>query len=208
MEFDEYIDSHCDVESDVLKELTRETHIRTLRPRMLSGRLQGRFLKMLCELIGAKRVLEIGTFTGYAALSMAEAMPEGGKVITIDINDELEELTCKYLEKSGLQEKVDFIIGDACSVVPNLNETFDLVFIDADKRSYSKYYDIVFDYVRKGGLIVADDVLWSGKVLEEKSHYDSQTQGILDFNEKIMCDERVEKVMLPVRHGLYLIRKI
>ena len=172
MEFDEYIDSHCDVESDVLKELTRETHIRTLRPRMLSGRLQGRFLKMLCELIGAKRVLEIGTFTGYAALSMAEAMPEGGKVITIDINDELEELTCKYLEKSGLQEKVDFIIGDACSVVPNLNETFDLVFIDADKRSYSKYYDIVFDYVRKGGLIVADDVLWSGKVLEEKSHYD------------------------------------
>ena len=208
MEFDEYIDSHCDVESDVLKELTRETHIRTLRPRMLSGRLQGRFLKMLCELIGAKRVLEIGTFTGYAALSMAEAMPEGGKVITIDINDELEELTCKYLEKSGLQDKVDFIIGDACSVVPNLNETFDLVFIDADKRSYSKYYDIVFDYVRKGGLIVADDVLWSGKVLEEKSHYDAQTQGILDFNEKIMCDERVEKVMLPVRHGLYLIRKI
>lgn len=208
MELDEYIDNHCDAESVVLQELTRETHIRTLRPRMLSGRLQGRFLKMLCQLIGAKRVLEIGTFTGYAALSMAEAMPAGGKVITIDINDELEELTTKFIEKSGMQERVEFLIGDACNIVPSLNETFDLVFIDADKRSYSKYYDIVFDYVRPGGLIVADDVLWSGKVLEEKSHYDSQTQGILDFNEKIMCDERVEKVMLPVRHGLYLIRKI
>ncbi len=207
MELDEYIDNHCDTESLVLQELTRETHIRTLRPRMLSGRLQGRFLKMLCELIGAKRVLEIGTFTGYAAISMAEAMPSDGKVITIDINDELEELTTKFIEKSGLKERVEFLIGDACNIVPSLNETFDLVFIDADKRSYSKYFDIVFDYVRQGGLIVADDVLWSGKVLEDKSHYDSQTQGILDFNEKIVADDRVEKVMLPVRHGLYLIRK-
>lgn len=207
MELDEYIDNHCDAESVVLQELTRETHIRTLRPRMLSGRLQGRFLKMLCELIGAKRVLEIGTFTGYAAISMAEAMPSDGKVITIDINDELEELTTKFIDKSGLKERVEFLIGDACNIVPSLNETFDLVFIDADKRSYSKYFDIVFDYVRPGGLIVADDVLWSGKVLEDKSHYDSQTQGILDFNEKIVADDRVEKVMLPVRHGLYLIRK-
>lgn len=207
MELDEYIDNHCDTESLVLQELTRETHIRTLRPRMLSGRLQGRFLKMLCELIGAKRVLEIGTFTGYAAISMAEAMPSDGKVITIDINDELEELTTKFIDKSGLKERVEFLIGDACNIVPSLNETFDLVFIDADKRSYSKYFDIVFDYVRQGGLIVADDVLWSGKVLEDKSHYDSQTQGILDFNEKIVADDRVEKVMLPVRHGLYLIRK-
>lgn len=207
MELDEYIDNHCDAESLVLQELTRETHIRTLRPRMLSGRLQGRFLKMLCELIGAKRVLEIGTFTGYAAISMAEAMPSDGKVITIDINDELEELTTKFIDKSGLKERVEFLIGDACNIVPSLNETFDLVFIDADKRSYSKYFDIVFDYVRPGGLIVADDVLWSGKVLEDKSHYDSQTQGILDFNEKIVADDRVEKVMLPVRHGLYLIRK-
>lgn len=207
MELDEYIDNHCDAESVVLQELTRETHIRTLRPRMLSGRLQGRFLKMLCQLIGAKRVLEIGTFTGYAAISMAEAMPSDGKVITIDINDELEELTTKFIEKSGLKERVEFLIGDACNIVPSLNETFDLVFIDADKRSYSKYFDIVFDYVRPGGLIVADDVLWSGKVLEDKSHYDSQTQGILDFNEKIVADDRVEKVMLPVRHGLYLIRK-
>lgn len=207
MELDEYIDNHCDAESVVLQELTRETHIRTLRPRMLSGRLQGRFLKMLCELIGAKRVLEIGTFTGYAAISMAEAMPSDGKVITIDINDELEELTTKFIDKSGLKERVEFLIGDACNIVPSLNETFDLVFIDADKRSYSKYFDIVFDYVRPGGLIVADDVLWSGKVLEDKSHYDAQTQGILDFNEKIVADDRVEKVMLPVRHGLYLIRK-
>lgn len=207
MELDEYIDNHCDTESLVLQELSRETHIRTLRPRMLSGRLQGRFLKMLCQLIGAKRVLEIGTFTGYAAISMAEAMPSDGKVITIDINDELEELTQRFIDKSGLQEQIDFLIGDACNIVPNLNETFDLVFIDADKRSYSKYFDIVFDYVRSGGLIVADDVLWSGKVLEDKARYDAQTQGILDFNEKIMADDRVEKVMLPVRHGLYLIRK-
>lgn len=207
MEFDEYIDNHCDTESLVLQELTRETHIRTLRPRMLSGRLQGRFLKMLCQLIGAKRVLEIGTFTGYAAISMAEAMPSDGKVITIDINDELEELTQRFIDKSGLQTQIDFLIGDACNIVPNLNETFDLVFIDADKRSYSKYFDIVFEYVRPGGLIVADDVLWSGKVLEDKARYDAQTQGILDFNEKIMADDRVEKVMLPVRHGLYLIRK-
>jgi predicted O-methyltransferase YrrM len=171
----------------------------------------GNFISMLIKATNTKNVLEIGTSNGYSGLWIADALKTtGGHLTTLEFWEKRQCLAREYFAESGLSDIATFKIGQAYDIIMDelQNETYDLVFIDADKRSYSKYYDIVFDYVRPGGLIVADDVLWSGKVLEEKSHYDSQTQGILDFNEKIMCDERVEKVMLPVRHGLYLIRKI
>ena len=187
-ELEEYMMAHSEPEPAVLAELRRATHLQVMRPRMLSGNMQGQFLKLICRMTGAKRVLEIGTYTGYAAISMALALPEGGKLYTIDINDEIEDFTRAYIEKSGLGEKICFLLGDACTVIPTLEEQFDVVFIDADKRQYSDYYRLVFD-----------------KVVKEAR--DAQTKGILDFNERVAADERVEKVILPVRHGLMLIRK-
>lgn len=201
-ELEEYMMAHSEPEPAVLAELRRATHLQVMRPRMLSGNMQGQFLKLICRMTGAKRVLEIGTYTGYAAISMALALPEGGKLYTIDINDEIEDFTRAYIEKSGLGEKICFLLGDACTVIPTLEEQFDVVFIDADKRQYSDYYRLVFDKLRPGGIIIADDVLWEGKVVKEAR--DAQTKGILDFNERVAADERVEKVILPVRHGLML----
>lgn len=205
-ELEKYIEAHSEPEPPVLEELSRATHLRTLRPRMLSGNMQGQFLKMMCRLAGAKQVLEIGTFTGYAAISMALALEDGGMVHTIDINDEIEDFAREYIAKSGLEKKIGFHIGDACEIIPHLDGLFDLVFIDADKRQYTDYYKLVFDKVRPGGLIIADDVLWDGKVLEE-GHHDAQTRGILEFNEYVKADPRVENILLPLRHGLMLIRK-
>lgn len=159
-------------------------------------------------MLGARRVLEIGTYTGYAAISMASGLEEGGMLHTIDVNDELEDFTRQYIEKSGLQERIVFHVGDACQIIPELNEIFDLVFIDADKREYSEYYKLVFDKVRSGGMIVADDVLWDGKVADPQVKLDAQTKGILDFNDMVQADDRVENILLPVRHGLMMIRKI
>lgn len=204
-ELEEYIRAHSEPEPAVLAELRRATHLQVMRPRMLSGNMQGQFLKLICRIMGAKRVLEIGTYTGYAAISMASALPEDGKLYTIDINDEIEDFTRTYIEKSGLKEKICFLLGDACGVIPALEEQFDVVFIDADKRQYADYYRLVFDKLRPGGVIIADDVLWEGKVVKETR--DAQTKGILDFNERVAADERVEKVILPIRHGLMLIRK-
>ena len=206
-ELEQYILAHSEPESDVLAELSRATHLQVLRPRMLSGNLQGQFLKMMCKMLGARRVLEIGTYTGYAAISMAYGLAGGGVVHTIDVNDELEDFTRGFIEKSGLQERVVFHVGDACEIIPRLNETFDLVFIDADKREYSEYYRLVFDKVRVGGLIIADDVLWDGKVADPNVKPDAQTKGILDFNDMIQADPRVENLLLPIRHGLMVIRK-
>lgn len=205
-ELEEYMMAHSEPEPPVLVELRRVTHLNVMRPRMLSGNMQGQFLKMLCQLMGAKRVLEIGTYTGYAAISMAMGLPEGGLLHTIDVNDELEEMVRQYIERSGLEKKIRFHVGDALEIIPQLEESFDLVFIDADKRQYAEYYDRVFDKVRPGGLIVADDILWDGKVTKEQEK-DAQTRGIIAFNEKIRADERVEKLILPLRHGLFLIRK-
>ena len=205
-ELEQYILAHSEPEGEVLAELSRATHLNVLRPRMLSGNLQGQFLKMICRMIGARRVLEIGTYTGYAAISMAAGLEEGGMLHTIDVNDELEDFTCQYIEKSGLQERIVFHVGDACKIIPTLDEMFDLVFIDADKRQYIDYYNLIFDKVRPGGLILADDVLWDGKVVDEASR-DAQTKGILAFNEYVQADNRVENVLLPFRHGLMLIRK-
>ena len=206
-ELEQYILMHSEPESEVLAELSRATHLQVMRPRMLSGNLQGQFLKMICRMIGARKVLEIGTYTGYAAISMASGLTGGGVVHTIDVNDELEDFTRGFIEKSGLQERIVFHVGDACEIIPCLDEEFDLVFIDADKREYSKYYHLVFDKVRVGGMIVADDVLWDGKVADLNVKLDAQTQGILEFNDMVQADSRVENVLLPVRHGLMMIRK-
>lgn len=205
-DLEEYIAAHSEEEPPVLTELARATHLRVLRPRMLSGNMQGQFLKMICRMIGARRVLEIGTYTGYAALSMASGMPDDGILYTIDINDELEEFVREYLVKSGYEQRVKFCVGDACELIPRLDEVFDVVFIDADKREYLDYYKLVFDKVRSGGMILADDVLWDGKVLDIESK-DAQTRGIIEFNDYVRDDIRVEKLILPVRHGITLIRK-
>ena len=205
---DDYILSHSDDEGALLAALTRDANVNLLRPRMLSGHLQGRILKMFCRMMCPQRVLEIGTYTGYATLCMAEGLEYGALIHTVEINDEMEDFIRKYLEQSPDRDKIRLHIGDALDIIPRLDETFDLVFIDADKRLYSRYFDLVFPYVRPGGLILADNTLWDGKVVEDKiPQSDRQTHGILDFNDKIKQDERVEKVILPLRDGLTMIWK-
>lgn len=207
MKIDEYILSHSDEEGDLLATLNRDANVNLLRPRMLSGHLQGRILKMFCRMLNPSRVLEIGTYTGYATLCMAEGMKEGGIIHTLEINDEMEDFIMKYLSRSPHKEKISVHFGDAMEIIPQLDECFDLVFIDADKRLYSDYYDLVFPKVRSGGLMLADNTLWDGKVVEEVAPSDKQTLGILAFNEKIKHDDRVEKVILPLRDGLTMIWK-
>ena len=204
---DDYILRHSDEEGQLLAALNRDAHVNLLQPRMLSGHLQGRFLKMLCRVARPARVLEIGTYTGYATLCLAEGLPTGGHVDTIELNDEMEDFIRKYLEQSPFRDRVTLHIGDARAVIPTLEGEFDLVFIDADKRQYSAYYDLVFPRVRPGGLILADNTLWDGHVVESPAPTDRQTLGIMAFNDKIKRDERVEKVILPLRDGLTLIWK-
>ncbi len=204
---DNYILTHSDDEGVLLAALNRDANVNLLRPRMLSGHLQGRILKMFCRMLRPQRVLEIGTYTGYATLCLAEGLDTGGLVHTIEINDEMEDFIRKYLTQSPHQDKVRVHFGDAMEIIPQLDETFDMVFIDADKRLYSDYYDLVFPKVRPGGLILADNTLWDGKVIEEVHPSDKQTAGILAFNDKIKQDERVEKVILPLRDGLTMIWK-
>lgn len=207
MDINEYILSHSDEEGDLLSALNRDANVNLLRPRMLSGHLQGRILKMFCRMLTPSRVLEIGTYTGYATLCMAEGLQEGALIHTLEINDEMEDFIMKYLSQSPHKEKICVHFGDAMEIIPQLDECFDLVFIDADKRLYADYYDLVFPKVRRGGLILADNTLWDGKVVEEVHSSDKQTLGILAFNEKIKHDERVEKVILPLRDGLTMIWK-
>ena len=204
---DDYILRHSDEEGQLLAALNRDAHVNLLQPRMLSGHLQGRFLKMLCRMARPARVLEIGTYTGYATLCLAEGLPTGGHVDTIELNDEMEDFIRKYLDQSPFRDRVTLHIGDARAVIPTLEGEFDLVFIDADKRQYSAYYDLVFPRVRPGGLILADNTLWDGHVVESPTPTDRQTLGIMAFNDKIKRDERVEKVILPLRDGLTLIWK-
>lgn len=206
-ELEDYILDHTTEEDGLLKELSRETHIKVLRPRMLSGHLQGQLLKMLSYMAKPKNILEIGTYTGYSAICLAQGLAEGGKLYTIDINDEIEEFTTKYLEKSGLSDKIEFLIGDALDIIPDLDVEFDMVFIDADKRHYLDYYKQLFDKIKPGGFIIADDILWDGKVVEKVVSNDHQTKGILAFNEFVQNDDRVENVIIPLRHGITLIRK-
>ncbi|MEA2107748.1 MAG: O-methyltransferase [Bacteroidota bacterium] len=204
---EQFILEHSDPEDPLLAELNRETNLKVLRPRMLSGHLQGKILEMMSKMIRPQKILEIGTYTGYSAICLAKGLQKNGVLHTIEINDELEHYIRKYLQKAGLENIVKLHIGNALEIIPNLVETFDLVFIDGDKRQYSDYYHTLFDYVKPGGFILADNVLWSGKVIELESPDDEYTKGIFAFNELIAKDTRVEKVIIPLRDGLTLIRK-
>jgi len=200
-----YLEHYCEPEPELLKHIDRETNLKVLLPRMLSGHYQGRVISMISKLVNPKRILEIGTFTGYATLCFAEGLADGGKIITLDINEELEDRVRGYFGQSEYKEKIDYRIGNAQEIIPLLDEVFDIVFIDADKKNNYNYYVQVFDKVRKGGIIIVDNVLWSGKVLENKS--DKDTGNIVHFNDEIAKDDRVEKLILPVRDGLFIIRK-
>jgi predicted O-methyltransferase YrrM len=206
-EIDKYILNHIEPEDEVLKELDRETHLKVVGARMISGHLQGQVLSMLSKMIRPKYILELGTFTGYSALCLVKGLQEGGKLITIEIDDELESFAKKYFEKAGIQQKVEQRIGPALEIIPTLTETFDLVFIDAHKPEYPAYYEAVFDKVNSGGYIIADNTLWSGKVLDLPAEDDFQTRGIIQFNDLIKSDNRVGKVILPLRDGMTIIRK-
>lgn len=206
LNMDAYVLSHIDEEPEALKKLTRDTHLYTLKPRMLSGHLQGRMLKMFCAMVEAEKVLEIGTFTGYSALCMAEALPSHGEIHTFEINDEMEEFLINLFDKVPNGDKVKLHIGDALSLLPDLDMEFDVAFIDANKRHYVDYFEIVFPKIRKGGLIIADNTLWDGHVLEDSK--DAQTLGIQKFNDYLVSNQLVEKIILPIRDGMTLIRKL
>lgn len=206
-ELDQYILDHSEKEPELLQKLNRETHVKIINPRMLSGHLQGRILKMLTQMIGAKRVLELGTFTGYSALCFAEALPNDGVVHTVDDNDELEEFAQSFFQQSEHGHKIVQHIGKALDIIPSIDAQFDLVFLDADKREYKEYYDAVFDKIPSGGYILADNTLWDGKVIEEVDPRDKQTVSLLAFNDFVANDPRVETVILPLRDGLTMIRK-
>lgn len=205
---DEYSGEYTAAESDTLAGLSRETHLKILSPRMLSGHLQGRFLSMLSHLMRPKYILEIGTYTGYSALCMAEGLTEDGKLITIDRNEELETILDKYVGQSEYADKIDIRFGHAAEIIPELDDEIDLVFIDADKPNYGVYFDLVIDKVRKGGLILADNVLWSGKVAEPIKPSDKSTVAIHAFNQKVHADPRVENVLIPIRDGIMALRKL
>lgn len=208
-EIEEYAENHTSPESDVLDRLNRETHLKVLQPRMLSGHLQGRLLSMISHMLKPKNILEIGTYTGYSAICMAEGLPKDGHIDTIDINEELEPTVSKYFQESGYSNKIDFHIGNAIELIPTLKREYGLVFIDADKENYTAYYDAVFDKVEIGGYIVADNVLWSGKVLDDSEiEADRDTAALVAYNEKVHSDSRVENILLPVRDGLLIARKI
>ena len=205
---EEYILSHIDNEPELLKRMTRDAHVKLLRPRMISGNVQGRLLKMLTSMLKPQNVLEIGTFTGYSALCIAEGAPDNSKIVTIEIDDEIEYFIRKYFDESEYGHKIDLKIGDALELMHSYeNNYFDLIFIDGNKRDYCAYYDIAFDKLQKGGFIIADNTLWSGKVIDDKYHKDSQTKGVIEFNNRIKEDARIEKVILPIRDGLTIIQK-
>ncbi|WP_167604987.1 O-methyltransferase [Maribellus sediminis] len=206
-DLDKYILDHIDDEDPILNELDRETHLKVLGARMISGHLQGQVLTMLSKMIGPKNILELGTYTGYSAICLAKGLQEGGKLVTIEVDDELESLAQKYFKKAGLQDKIEQRIGSALDIIPTLNKPFDLVFLDADKREYLDYYNLLIYRLESGAYILADNTLWSGKVLDKPKADDWQTLGILEFNEAIKKDHRVEKVILPLRDGMTLIRK-
>lgn len=203
-----YISEHIDPEDLVLKELDRETNLTVPGARMLSGHLQGKVLSMLSQIMEPERILEIGTFTGYSAICLARGLKDNGKLITIEADDELQPIANKYFRKAGLQNKIDLIIGHALEVLPTIEGPLDIIFMDADKREYPAYYDLVIDKLRKGGLLIADNTLWNGKVIEPAVKGDEQTQGIKKFNEMVRSDSRVQKVILPLRDGMTIIRKI
>jgi caffeoyl-CoA O-methyltransferase len=207
-ELSEYIENHTQPETALLKKLSRETYANVLMPRMLSGQVQGRFLSMICHMIKPEAILEIGTYTGYSAICMAEGLRSGGKLYTLDINEELETMVRKYFREAALENRIDYRIGNALDLIPSLDIMFDLVFIDADKENYLNYYHLVFDKVKAGGYIIADNVLWSGKVVEKSDKTDKDTKALMEFNDYVHQDKRVENILLPLRDGLMILRKL
>ncbi|MEM9897226.1 MAG: O-methyltransferase [Bacteroidota bacterium] len=201
-----YVDQISSPEPELLRRLHRETHLKVLYPRMISGHLQGRFLSLLTHLIRPRRVLEIGTFTGYAAICIGEGLPQNGELHTLEMNAELDFIIQPFLKEAGLSDRVTVHYGKAKDTLQKLNGPFDMVFIDADKANYLDYYHMVFDWLPSGGLILADNVLWDGKVIDDHAQ-DKETKGIKAFNDFVRKDDRVEKVLLPLRDGLFLIRK-
>ena len=204
---DRYVAEHIDAEGDYLYRLYRATNIHTIHGRMASGHLQGRLLKLLVKMFQPKNILEVGTFSGYSAICMAEGLTDGGKLYTFEINDEMEDFTRPWIEGSEVADKIDFRIGDAIELVPKLGVVFDMAFIDGDKRTYVETYEMVMSILRPGGFILADNTLWDGHVVEEAYDHDHQTIGIRKFNDHVATDSRVEKVILPLRDGLTIIRK-
>jgi len=203
---EEYIQNHSEKEPKTLQELTRETHLKVVRPRMLTGHFQGRVLSMLSKIINPTYILEIGTYTGYSAICLAEGLKKNGQLHTIDINEELTELQCKYFEKSGYDSQIIQHTGNALDIIPNLELTFDLVFIDAEKTEYACYLEAVLQKTKSGSIILSDNVLWSGKVVEPLESKDKTTKAVLDYNRMLKEDQRLETVLLPIRDGLTLSR--
>ena len=208
-----YIEDHASVPNEALDWVVKQTHIRTNHARMLSGAAQGQLMRMIAQMCGAKRILELGTFTGYSAICLASALPEDGHLDTLELNDELEDLILEGFEKAGLADRISLHIGDCKETLMKMrseikeNELYDLVYIDANKREYCEYYDLVFDMVRPGGIILADNVIWDGKVCQDPLPQDKQTLSIVRFNDMVSKDHRVESVILPIRDGLNIIRK-
>lgn len=204
---EKYILEHTDPEGEVLKKLNRYTNTNVLNPNMISGHLQGKVLEMISRMIKPERILEIGTYTGYSAICLAKGLQKGGELITIDLNDELSDTSEEYIKKAGVEDLIQLLKGDALELVPEIPGLFDLVFIDGEKTEYTAYYQTVIDKVRPGGYILADNVLWGGKILDRESKLDESTKGILAFNELVTNDPRVINVLLPVRDGLMIIQK-
>lgn len=208
-DLEKYVENHTEQENELLRKINRETHTQVLKPRMLSGHLQGRVLSLLSHMIRPKNILEIGTYTGYSALCMAEGMQKTGTLITIDKNEELAERVNGYFKESGYANNIEFIKGNALDIIPKLKTEWDMVFIDADKSNYLNYYKLCIEQVKKGGYILIDNVLWSGKVLEKnRKKLDTDTEAILTFNRFVNNDDRVQNVLFPIRDGLMILRKL
>ncbi len=203
---DDYVVAHTENENELLQELNRQTHLQILIPRMIAGHYQGRVLSMLSHMIKPKNILEIGTYTGYSAICFAEGLADGGVIHTIDLNEELESFQNKYFEESGYRNEIVQHIGNAVDLIPKIESEFDLVYIDADKENYCNYFDLVIDKMAKGGYIIADNVLWSGKVVEPLDPKDEETKMLLEYNKKVQEDSRVQNVLLPIRDGLMVAR--
>jgi predicted O-methyltransferase YrrM len=204
-----YCENHSSEEDLLLQKITRETQAKVMMPRMISGHLQGKMLELFAKMQNPKTILEIGTYTGYSGICLARGLKKGGKLITLDINDELETMVRGFFEESGLANQIDYRLGNALEIIPELTGPFDMVFIDADKINYGKYYDLIIDKMNPGGIILADNVLWSGKILVEKGKkIDKDTQALLDFNAMVLNDPRVENALLPIRDGVMIARKI
>lgn len=203
-----YIEDHTGEEDDILSELRRYTFLKVVHPRMISGPVQGKFLEMISKLIKPEKILEIGTYTGYSAICLARGLGDKGKLITIERNDELKEIYNRFFDKSGLLDKIKSITGDALQEIPRLEDKFDMVFMDADKEEYPDYYQLIMPKLKSGGLMIVDNVLWDGKVIKEEFREDKATQSIMKFNNLVNNDKQVENILLPLRDGLMLIRKL